>query len=160
MKETVPFTKFQKLLEALTLIVLLGSILYLIIFWSSIPDTLPSHYNAMGVADNWSGKSSLLVIPIISTLLYLGLTGVLFVPSIWNTPVEVTEKNRNFVYENIRTMIGLMKLIAVSDFTYITICSATQSSLSNLFLPIVLISTFGAIAIFITRIIEGNKKLK
>jgi len=57
-------------------------------------------------------------------------------------------------------MLIFLKLILVSDFSYMTICSATQSSLSVLFTPIVLIAVFGTLAFFITRIIKGSKKLE
>ncbi|MEW8993987.1 hypothetical protein [Clostridium sp.] len=57
-------------------------------------------------------------------------------------------------------MLIEIKLILVSDFAYMTICSATQSSLSVLFTPIVLIAVFGTLAIFITRIIRGSKKFE
>lgn len=160
MKEKVTFTKFQKFLEALVLLILLGSIIYIIISWSTIPDTLPSHYNAKGIANNWSGKGSLLIVPIISIILYAGLTTLTFFPNVWNAPVEITEKNQDFVYTNLKTMLIVIKLILVSDFAYMTICSATQSSLSVLFTPIVLIAVFGTLAIFITRIIRGSKKFE
>ena len=74
--------------------------------------------------------------------------------------MEITEKNKSFVYTNLKTMLIVMKLILVSDFTYMTICSATQNSLSVLFTPIVLIAVFGTLAIFITRIIRGNKRFE
>lgn len=160
MKDKIPFTKFQKFLEALAILILLGSISYLIISWSTIPDTLPSHYNAKGVVTNWSGKGNLLIIPIISIILYAGLTTLTCFPNIWSSPVEITEKNKSFVYTNLKTMLIVMKLILVSNFAYMTICSATQSSLSILFTPIVLIAVFGTLAIFITRIIRGSKKFE
>ncbi|WP_346848524.1 MULTISPECIES: DUF1648 domain-containing protein [unclassified Clostridium] len=160
MKEKVPFTKFQKFLETLALLILLGSIIYLIFIWSTLPDTIPSHYNAKGVVTNWSGKGMLLIMPIISIILYTGLTTITLFPNIWNVPVEITEKNQNFVYTNLKTMLIVLKLILVSDFSYMTICSATQSSLSVLFTPIVLIAVFGTLAFFITRIIKGSKKLQ
>lgn len=160
MKEKVPFTKFQKFLEALALLILLGSIIYLIFIWSTLPDTIPSHYNAKGVVTNWSGKGMLLIMPIISIILYTVLTTITLFPNIWNVPVEITEKNQNFVYTNLKTMLIVLKLILVSDFSYMTICSATQSSLSVLFTPIVLIAVFGTLAFFITRIIKGSKKLE
>ncbi len=160
MKEKVPFTKFQKFLETLSLLILLSSIIYLIFIWSTLPHTIPSHYNAKGVVTNWSGKGMLLIMPIISIILYTGLTTLTLFPNIWSVPVEITEKNQNFVYTNLKTMLIVIKLILVSDFAYMTICSATQSSLSVLFTPIVLIAVFGTLAFFFTRIIRGSKKLE
>ncbi|MEG0307598.1 MAG: DUF1648 domain-containing protein [Clostridium sp.] len=161
MKEKVSFTKFQKFIECITLLVLLGSIIYLAVSWDSIPSIIPSHFNAKGIPDDWSGKGSLLAMPIISIILYTLLTTITFFPSIWNTPVEVTEKNRTFVHDNLRTMVCILKLIIISDFAYISVCAATQQgSLSSWFLPILLISTFGTLTIFITRIVKGNKHLK
>ncbi|WP_404988593.1 DUF1648 domain-containing protein [Clostridium culturomicium] len=58
MKEKMPFTKTQKLLEILSLIVMVSCIIYICTSWSTLPDTLPSHFNALGQPDDWSGKAT------------------------------------------------------------------------------------------------------
>ena len=72
---------------------------YLISIWGNIPDKIPSHYNAAGVVDSYGGKGSILIMPIVGAGLYIMMTVVSFFPSVWNTPVKITEKNYLFVYQ-------------------------------------------------------------
>ena len=53
---------------------LVGVAAYLILAWRTIPDQVPTHFNAAGEIDSLGGKNSLLLLPIVSWLLY-GLIG-------------------------------------------------------------------------------------
>jgi uncharacterized membrane protein len=55
-------TAWDWITEALSLALVLGTILYLIVMWKSIPDTIPAHYNAAGEVNRWGGKSELLML--------------------------------------------------------------------------------------------------
>ena len=56
------------------LIVVLIPFVYLAYIWSSLPDTVPIHWNYKGEIDDWGNKSSLIFI----TFLLSGLTYILF----------------------------------------------------------------------------------
>ena len=51
MDKKIPFTINQRIIEFLTAGVLVFLFGYLIINWPSIPEKVPSHFNAIGVAD-------------------------------------------------------------------------------------------------------------
>ena len=51
-----------KKLHWLSIIIGLITIVFPIVFWSKIPDQLPMHYNAAGMVDHWSDKSSLILL--------------------------------------------------------------------------------------------------
>ena len=51
-----------KKLHRISLLIGVLTILLPIIFWGKIPDEIPMHYNAAGVVDNWSDKSSLILL--------------------------------------------------------------------------------------------------
>ncbi|WP_055665214.1 DUF1648 domain-containing protein [Desnuesiella massiliensis] len=160
MKKEVRFTVTQKIIEVITAGMLLFLIAYLAINWSSIPDKIPSHYNSLGIADAWSRKTSIIMPPIISIILYTSLTLLSFFPAIWNTPVQVTDKNYSFVYQNTRSLICYLKLVLVGTFSYMTICAAQGKALGKLFLPLELITIFGVILWFIVKIVRGANKTK
>ena len=78
------------IMEILGLIMLIGTPLYLLIRWSSIPDKLPMHYNFAGEIDRWGGKGEILFLVVMVWILYLMISLVEHFPSIWNTGVQVT----------------------------------------------------------------------
>lgn len=159
MDKKVPFTVFQKILEALTLCLLLFLAGYLIMNWGNLPDRIPSHFDAMGNPNAWSGKNSILLLPIVSLGLYILITVISFFPQVWNTPVRITEKNYKFVYTSIRDLVSIVKFCMIASFTYMTIQTAMARPLSPWYLPIFLVLMFAPIAFIVVKIVKGNKKL-
>ena len=49
-------TTTDKILEYLCRIILAGTLVFLIAYWSRIPAQVPTHYNAAGEIDSWGGK--------------------------------------------------------------------------------------------------------
>lgn len=139
MDKKIPFTMNQKIIEILTIGILLFLFGYLIINWSSIPEKVPSHFNALGVADAWSQKGTVIFVPIVCLVSYSLLTVVSFFPSIWNMPAKLTPENYLFMYQSTRSLICYLKLVLVSTFSYISICTAISRPLGTIFLPLVLI---------------------
>ena len=76
-----------------SLLCLIGVVVYLMVMWSRIPNQIPAHFNAAGEVNRWGSKSELIVLPIISWVLYGFITLVERYPQIWNTGVTVTEEN-------------------------------------------------------------------
>jgi len=124
MDNKIPFTIHQKIIEILTAGVLLFLFGYLKFNWSSIPEKVPSHFNALGVANAWSGKNTVIFVPIVCVAVYLLITVVSFFPSIWNMPVKLKPENYILVYQSTRSLICYMKFVLVSTFSYISICTA------------------------------------
>lgn len=63
-------------LEVLSLIVLLGTILFLIIYWKHIPEQVPTHFDGAGQIDSWGEKKALWLLPIVGVFLYVFLSGI------------------------------------------------------------------------------------
>ena len=61
--------------------------------WPSLPSTIPVHYGFAGQPDAWGGKAELLELPVMSILLYLGLTLLARYPDKLNYPWTITERN-------------------------------------------------------------------
>lgn len=148
--------KFDIFIEICCLLCLFGTLIYLIAIWEHIPGEIPGHYNAMGEIDRITSKESLLVIPIITWIMYIGLTVVEKFPQIWNTGVTVTEENMEKVYRILKSMLGTFKLSMVAKFTYLTIYSAMAKPLSIWFLPISLIIMFGLLTFFIIKLVKAK----
>ena len=83
----LPNTRFHKIMNLFSLLLLLGMFLYTAIKWPSLPQTIATHFNFMGEADGWGGKGNIWLMPVMSLLLYLLLTATTYFPGIWNVPV-------------------------------------------------------------------------
>lgn len=53
-------TKYDVIVNLICILLLVGILIYLGLNWSSIPDKIPGHYNALGVVDRWGNKGELI----------------------------------------------------------------------------------------------------
>ena len=154
------YTRVQKALEILALLVVAGTIIYLVLAWRYIPDKVPGHYGAGGVPDRWDSKGSVLILPVTGLLLYLMITGLQRVPGIWNTGVKVTEENSAFIYSNLMSMIIMIKLSLLIIFLYITVQSVRCEPLGSWFLPVSFLACMGPAIYYPVKNAMASRRLK
>ncbi|HHY81407.1 MAG TPA: DUF1648 domain-containing protein [Clostridiales bacterium] len=147
-------SRYDIFIEISCLLCLAGTIIYLAAVWKDIPDKIPGHYNAIGEVDRIVSKGSLIVLPVISWIMYAGMTAITRFPQIWNTGVSVTEENKEKVYRTLKDMMGTLKLLLIAVFAYLTINSAMAKPLPVLFLPVFLCIMFGILIYFIVRLVK------
>ena len=135
-----------------SLLCIVGVVVYLLLAWGSIPDRIPGHYNALGEVDHWSGKSSLIVLPIISWLIFGFITLVERYPQIWNTGITVTEQNRERVYRLLKNLIALVKMFVLLMFASLTVLSSLTVNLPIWYILVFLVAVFGTIAVCIVQL--------
>ena len=135
-----------------SLLCIVGVVVYLLLAWGSIPDRIPGHYNALGEVDHWSGKSSLIVLPIISWLIFGFITLVERYPQIWNTGMTVTEQNRERVYRLLKNLIALVKMFVLLMFASLTVLSSLTVNLPIWYILAFLVAVFGTIAVCIVQL--------
>jgi uncharacterized membrane protein len=87
--------------------------------WASLPSTIPVHYGFSGQPDAWGGKIELLELPVVSVLLYLGLTMLARYPHKLNYP-WTTERNAKQQYRLAKSLVGAVKGLLVWLFTAIS----------------------------------------
>lgn len=114
-------TKFGKTMQILSVLCLTASTLFLAAGWNQIPEKVPGHYNFAGEADSMTGKGTLILIPVMNWLMYLGISALEHFPQVWNTGVEITAQNRERVYRVLYHMIVSMKLSVVLIFSFMTV---------------------------------------
>jgi len=147
-------SKYDIWVEVCCLMCLIGSLVYLLTTWDRIPDEIPGHYNAMGEIDRMTSKRSLIALPVITWIMYAGMTAIAKFPQIWNIGITVTEANKEKVYRVLKDMLGTNKVIVVATFTYLTVHSALAKPLSALFLPLFLSILFGSLLFFFIKLIS------
>ena len=156
--DRIPDTRFHKVINLVTLVVLIAMIIYPVIMLKSLPDKLPMHYNAAGEIDRWGGKGEALILPVIGIFMYGLLTLVTSFPSAWNIPVQITRENRGRVYQCTKSMLVLMKLEVIVIFAYLEYQVIGQRELSGSFLGIVFFTIFGSMLYFIRRMYKVAKR--
>jgi len=135
-----------------SLLCLVGVVVYLILAWNTIPDKIPGHYNAAGEVNRWGNKSKLIMLPIISWVTYGLITLIERFPQIWNTGVRVTEENRAAVYRLLKSMIAVVKMFVLLMFASLTVLSSLSLNLPMWYVLAFLVALFGTIAYFIVRL--------
>ena len=111
--------------------------------YASLPETIPTHFNAAGQADDHGSKMMILFIPAIGTLLFAGLTVINYYPQAFNFPTAITAENAQRQYANATRMIRTLRLSIVIIFSLLVflINKATRTEDGTLgfwFLPCML----------------------
>ena len=150
-------TKADRILDIIGWILLIGTLAYLILGWSSFPDQIPMHYNGAGEIDRWGGKGEIIVIEVVMWILYLGIGLVEKYPQIWNTGVEVTPQNREKVYRILKHMLKTLKTLTALIFAYLIVNSLQGTPLPGWFTPATLILVFGDMAFWLVLLYRTRK---
>lgn len=151
------FTKFQIILEIITLAVNIGTGVFLISIWGNLPEQIPSHFGAGGEADAYGGKGSLIFLFIMMLALSLMMFAAALFPNLWNMPCKITENNSVLAYRYTRTMMCSLSLVMAALFSYTLICSALGRPLGAWFLPVTLAVMLGDIIFCIVKIVRLPK---
>ena len=129
-------------LLGLAVLCFLFTLIFIIVKYPSLPELLPSHFNARGEIDGWSGKASAaFVYPIIGALLLLILGPIQFFPQLWNTTQGVPAYKLPRVIRSTRTGLCLMLCASEAFFSCAAVCTARLSPLP----PVV---SYGFMALF------------
>ena len=151
---TIPYSPQEKTLEAVAIGGIFLSSAMLILFWPTLPSLVPSHFDISGAVDAWSDKKVILIFPIVSIILYAGLTVLSRYPHIFNYAWPITEQNAQRQYQLARSLLVWLKVEVIVLFTWlewltIRVALGQANGLSSLFLPIILVIIFGTIGIYL-----------
>ena len=150
-------SRFDVFINTAVLILLVGVGIYIAYMWNTFPSRIPSHYNMAGEIDKMSSKSTVWVVYLVGCILSAGLFVVEQFPAIWNTGVEVNEKNKEMVYRTLKTMLETMRFTIVIVFSIITLTALHGKELPVYALPFFLLVVFGFLSFFIIRLCRKSK---
>jgi len=130
--------------------------------YANLPETIPTHYNAAGQADRFGGKATILTLPLIATVLFVGLTILNKFPHIFNYPTNITQDNALRQYAT--RMIRYLKLIIVVifgliEFKTIQNANGQADGLGIWFLPMTLGLIFIPLIYFVVKLFKAKKAL-
>jgi len=142
-----PLTLTDKIMET-------GSWTLLIALWVmssycvfTFPEIIPVHFKGSGEADRFGDKFTLLLLPLVSTILLLGMTKINQYPHLFNFPVVVTSDNAPRQYRLAQKMIRFLKLVIVLMFLLINLhtiltVKGIDTVFRSLLLPLILVMVF------------------
>ena len=129
--------------------------------YPSMPDIIPTHFNAAGNADDYGNKSTIFLLPIIATVVFVIMTVVNQFPHIFNNTTGIKPKTEED-YTNATRMLRYLKLAIALVFLWIII-RTTQTkpgqpaTLGAWFLPVTLALILIPVAYFIVKILKMKK---
>jgi uncharacterized membrane protein len=103
----------DKVLEIIGWISVFGIWALPLINYFDLPEIIPIHFNGAGKADRFGNKTHIFVLPIISTLLFIGLTILNKRPHVFNYPGQITKENAVHQYTYATRMMRVLKLVIV-----------------------------------------------
>ena len=122
-KVTINVSLFDRVLEIIGWTLLIGLLLLAGYAYSTLPDTIPLHFDAQGRPDGYGNKSRIFVLPAIAIVLFIGTTYLIRSPhdfGKFNVPLKITESNLKRQYTFASRMIRVIKLVVVIEFIAIT----------------------------------------
>lgn len=150
----------DKVMGLLCLLLVLFMWTIILVNLKTIPDNVPVHYNYQGKADLYSSKNAVFLIPVLGTLLYVGISILSYFPHKFNYPVKITKENAKTQYTIAVRMLSYVKLILLTLFAviaYKTALLTTESehqataSIGRWFLPVVLLILAIVVGVFVMK---------
>lgn len=121
-------TTFEKVLEALTFLLVLASALLIGFYYSDLPEQIPIHFNWPSKDENGFGTKDLLwASPIICGLLCFGIFKLNQYPWVFNYPTDLNADNAEYNYRQATQMLRILNLIIGFLCLSVTITSVLDS---------------------------------
>ena len=162
-KIKLELTTYDKTLEILGWTSILAIWVLTISNYSNLPDTIPIHYNGAGQADGFGGKGNILTLPLIATVLFIGLTILNKFPYVFNYTTNITADNALRQYTNATRLLRYLKFIIVVIFGLIALqtirnVNGQASGLGVWFLPLTLGLIFIPLTYFLIKSFKTTKQ--
>jgi uncharacterized membrane protein len=160
-KINISLSTLDKILESigkLLIIIIWGLTLFV---YFKLPAIIPTHFNASGEPDGHGNKLTILILPILASLLYFGLTKLNQYPQSFNYIGTITVENAERQYTIASRMLRFLKIALllifshIILFTYLTTIGLTNG-LGVVFLPFTLGIALIPIIFYIRQSIKSN----
>src|SRR5437879_13033802 len=96
----LPSTPLDRFLLFVALVGVVCCVLPLAQSWSTLPQIVPSHFDASGRPNAYGSKSWLLLLPALSVILTAAFTILARYPHLFNYPIRVTPENAPRLYRS------------------------------------------------------------
>ena len=93
---------------------------FLISNYGKISDTVATHIDYSGNPDGYGEKYNLIIALLVNAILLVVLAFIIKNPKYANYPIEITDENRNSVYEKMRYFMAILFIVVPIIFSIMT----------------------------------------
>ena len=156
----VPPTRLDIAADVLAALGVVFTILAVAYYWHVLPDRIPTHFDITGSPDAWGPKSTLLLLPGVTALMYVLLTVACRFPHTFNYPVRITPENAQRQYRIALLVMRWFKveivgMLAYLEWAWIQVALGRTESLSAAWVMpvfvVVMIATAGLMMVLSYR---------
>lgn len=112
----IPLTTTDKVVEIITILLLLIFWFFIVSNYKHLPETIPTHFDGSGKIDGYGEKWTILIAPCISVIFYISLSYLSRYPYKFNYMTEITEVNAEKLYTIAVRMLRYLKLFLIIIF--------------------------------------------
>ncbi len=148
-------------MELISIFVLICIWIYTLLNYATLPETIPTHFNAVGEPNGFGKRSSIFILPVLSFILGVGMLYLSRYPHLYNYIQEITEENALYQYTQASRMIRILNLVITLIFAAVIFkinqnAHGHEDGLGGWFLPMVLIVTFVPIAYYLIKSMKSS----
>jgi uncharacterized membrane protein len=152
----LPLTPFDRSVEVVGLLLLIGFWIFTVKFYPSLPEIIPTHFGGGGEPDGFGSKATILGLPIVSTVLYVMLTIFSRYPHKMNYSATITAENAEVQYRIMTRMIRVLKVFVllifwILDYKTVQIALGWPDVLGSWFLFLLFALLFSPIFYFLIQ---------
>lgn len=136
-------------LIALSVLVLLGTVVFLAVYWKRIPDRVPMRFDGRGEIVGWGAKASLLLLPVLNAVLTVALS--------FAKTVNFSTLRRVRRYPAPPLLFPLMSLMLTLGLSYMTVCIALVRPLGLWFTPVFPVVSMLPLVVYIVQMLAGAR---
>ncbi|HSF88019.1 MAG TPA: DUF1648 domain-containing protein [Saprospiraceae bacterium] len=157
----IPLTAPDRIIEAAGWVCLAALWAMTLYAYGNLPETIPTHFGVGGEVDDYGSKMTLFFLPVIGTILFIGLTVLNNYPHIFNYPADITPENALSQYTNATRMIRMIKFsitfisLVIVYMIYNAVITGS-GRLGSAFVPILVVVLVIPLAYFTIRAIRGK----
>ncbi|MFC4077210.1 DUF1648 domain-containing protein [Salinithrix halophila] len=154
---SIPKSKVELIIDILSIIVIVFTLLNVLIAWGNLPDRIPTHVSGSGNVDDWGSKWYIFLEPILQVIFYISLTILGRFPHLFNYPFSFSENKADLIYRNGKMLVSCLKLELVFLLGYLSwetieIALEKKQFLGSLGIPIGVACLIFTIIYFIVRL--------
>lgn len=114
-------TIFDRLVELLTFLAVIASLVIPVYYYQDLPGEIPMHFNTSGTPDRVGPRSSIWFLPILGAFLCIGINRLIKFPHLFNYPGKITDKNARVSYQMAQRSLRMINLIVAGSIAYLTL---------------------------------------
>lgn len=156
--------RYGVVLESAGWAVLAATWLLVLISYERLPYIIPTHFNAAGQADAYGVKSAILMLPVISSVVFIVVTLVSFLPRMLSLKETLSLFEAGRKYGGIILLLASTKLIMAAAFGYLAFRTIQQAKgdpagLGGWFLPVFIALILFPVIIFMAGWFRNRYKI-